>query len=509
MLDQLLNDENNEKKENIEKIATPEEMKQLEQQQISVEQEIKIPNEEPKIESKIDPSKKAILYLINGLGIASKDSFNINFAEIMPNMSMLMNNYLYTTLQNINYNYKNGFRNFSLGNDLLPTYHRLENDTNFSQNQTILDIANDAINNHTKVHLFCFLDNEQVINQVKKIISVLTPKGNFMIYIHIILRQKDVNQYDNVLSRIKKIDEAITLMPTVKIGTITGERQINSDLYYTIISKENGEKWPDYNRKLRFCEAQEIKPFNIEPFYMHPGFMIERNDIALFMNYEDVDCDEFISKINNVKLYTLFPMKSYSYAINIYDELEPTEYFTKTLEENNLTCLVLTTPERIDSINYNLCGLKDYKSSNIVYQNITENSSNIKEIINQDYNYIIFDYDLVKFKEIRKIKEFLMQLDDQINDIYNLCEENGYKFFISSLYGIYKKFIVGIDKEVVIDYSTEIPAIIVDRDIPKSKFMFKYGTSHNLSNTIFYLITKNESIPMSIRKRGILSFFKD
>ena len=202
-------------------------------------------------------------------------------------------------------------------------------------------------------------------------------------------------------------------------------------------------------------------------------------------------------------------MKSYSYAINIYDELEPTEYFSKTLEENNLTCLILTTPERIDSINYNLCGLKDYKSNHIVYQNITENHSNIKEIINQDYNYIIFDYDLVKFKEIRKIKEFLMQLDDQINDIYNICEENGYKFFISSLYGIYKKFIVGIDKEVVIDYSTEIPAIIVDRDIPKSKFMFKYGTSHNLSNTIFYLITKNESIPMSIRKRGILSFFKD
>ena len=75
------------------------------------------------------------------------------------------------------------------------------------------------------------------------------------------------------------------MMPTVKIGTITGERKINSELYYTVISKENGEKWPDYNRKLRFVEAKQIKPLNIDPFYMNSGFRLERNDIALFLKY--------------------------------------------------------------------------------------------------------------------------------------------------------------------------------------------------------------------------------
>ena len=511
MLEQLLNENEQDKNSNLEKIVTTEEIQQLETQQIEIPVEV-VETQEEIIEEKnvssIDPNKKAILYLINGLGIAAKDSFNINFQEVMPNMSMLMNNYLYTTLQNINYNYKNGFRNFSLGNDLLPTYHRLENDTNFSNNQTILNIANDAITNGTKVHLFCFLDNEQVIKQVMKIVNILTTKGSFMIYIHIVLRQKDTNEYEKIIEKIKKIDEAITLMPTVKIGTITGERKINSELYYTVISKENGEKWPDYNRKLRFVEAQQIKPLNIDPFYMNSGFMLERNDIALFLNYEDVDCDEFISKIPKVKLYTLFPMKSYSYAINIYDELEPTTYFSKILEENNLSCLILTTEDRIPSINYNLCGLKEYKCNNITYQNITE-VTDVKSLIKQDYNYIIFDYDIVKFKEIRKIKEFLMKLDDQIDDIYNVCDEEGYKFFISSLYGIYKSFIVGIDKEVIIDYSMEIPAVLVDRDISPAKFAFKYGTSHDLSNTIFNIITKNENIPSSIRKRSILSLFKD
>ncbi len=454
-------------------------------------------------------SKKAVLFLLNGLGIASKDSFNINYQDVMPNMSMLMNNYLYTTLQNLNYNYKSGFRNFSLGNDLLPTYHRLENDTNFSNNQTIINLANDAITNHTKIHMFCFLDNEQVINQIKKIIGVLTPKGNFMIYIHIILRQKDVNEYENIIERIKKVDDAITLMPTVRIGSITGERMINSEAYYILISKENGEKWPDYNRKLRFAEAQDITPLNVDPFYMNSGFMLQRNDIALFLNYEDVDCDEFISRITNVKLYTLFPMKSYSYAINIYEELEPTEYFSKTLEDNNLQCLFLTTEDRISSIQYHLCGLKDIPSKNITYKSITDPNLNIKQILKEPYQYIVFDYDLARFKEIRKMKEFLMAIDDQINDIYTICEENDYQFFITSLYGMYKKFIVGLDKEVFIDYSMEVPAIIIDRNLPKAKFMFKYGTTHDLSNTIFNLITGKDNIKTSIRKKGFLSFFKD
>ena len=72
-----------------------------------------------------EKKEKAILFLINGLGVASKDSFSINYGELMPNLSMLMNNYFYTTLENINYNYNNGFRNFSLGHDLLPTYKKL------------------------------------------------------------------------------------------------------------------------------------------------------------------------------------------------------------------------------------------------------------------------------------------------------------------------------------------------------------------------------------------------
>ncbi len=209
---------------------------------------------------------KTVLFLINGLGVASKDSFDIKFNELMPNLSMLMGNYLYSNLENINYNYKNGYRNFSLGNDLLPTYHQLENDSNLMKNPTILNIASDALSNHTKVHLFCFLDNEQVINQVIKIISVLKQQGEFPIFIHTILRQKDCVSYDTILSMLKMLEEKITLFKQVEIGVVAGERVINKDKYYDLFCKEMGEKWPDYTRKINYCRNTQTIPRDLDLF---------------------------------------------------------------------------------------------------------------------------------------------------------------------------------------------------------------------------------------------------
>ena len=202
-------------------------------------------------------------------------------------------------------------------------------------------------------------------------------------------------------------------------------------------------------------------------------------------------------------------MKAYSYAVNIYKEIPPDEYFARTLEENNLKCLILTTNDRIPSITYNLCGLKDDKSKNIDYLDINNKDLNITDIINKDYQYIIFDYDIGTFNEISKIKDFLMILDEKIDEIYKLCDQYGYSLYISSLYGLYKEYIVGVDKKVKLDYSKEVPVVIINNDYPASKYTLKYGDTHDLSNTIFNSITKDQSIKTLFRKRGIISFFKD
>lgn len=450
---------------------------------------------------------KSILFLINGLGIASKDSFSIDYAEVMPNMSMLMGNYLYTTLENVNYNYKNGFRNFSLGNDLLPTYHRLESDTGFSTNPNVVSLTNHLLTNQASLHLFCFLDNDKVIDQTMKIVDTLSQSGVASIFIHLILRQKDVIEYEGITTKIKRVEDSITLYKNTKLATITGEIPINKEVYLKIITMENGEKWPDYSRRLDFAKQQNTIPRDLQPFYLNAGYKVAENDAFLFLNYEDIDCDDFINHFKNNKLYTLFPLKTQPNATAFYEELEPTDYFAKTLVENNLKCLVITKEDRIPSINYSLNGLKDAKCPNLDYMILNINMD-IPQIINTDYSYIIFDYDIAGFEEARKLKEFLATLDKQIGIIYKICEETGYQMVISSLYGVYKNLIAGVDREVKLDYSVEVPAIIVDKNLQRSKYTFNYGTTYNLSTTILYLLTTNPAIKSSIRKKGILAFFK-
>lgn len=453
---------------------------------------------------------KTILFLINGLGVASKDSFDIKFSEVMPNLSMLMSNYLYANLENVNYNYKNGYRNFSLGNDLLPTYHKLENDTNLMQNQTILSIANDAMVNHTKLHIFCFLDNNQVIQQVLKIIDVLRLKGDFPIFIHLILRQKNILEYDLILSMLKNVEEKITLYQNVEIGIVAGERTMNKEEYSHLFCKEMGEKWPDYMRKMNYAKNKGIVPRELDPFYIHTGFKKQDYDISLFFNYEDVDCTEFIRKNRNIKLYTLFPMKAFSYAIHLYDELEPLDFFSKKLQTHHLKCLILTKEDRISSIRYSLNGLKDVEQDQIEFMDISKKDLDMEKLFSSNHHLVIFDYDLESFQEIKRMKDFLMYLDDQIDQIYNICDQNNYNMFISSLYGVYHDdYIAGVDKKVKLDYSQEVPVVMIDRKYSKAKYFLKYGTTYHLSNTILQSMTHDENMKTLVRKKGILSFFKD
>ena len=102
-----------------------------------------------------------------------------------------------------------------------------------------------------------------------------------------------------------------------------------------------------------------------------------------------------------------------------------------------------------------------------------------------------------------------MILDEKIDEIYKSCDQYGYSLYISSLYGLYKEYIVGVDKKVKLDYSKEVPVVIINNDYPASKYTLKYGDTHDLSNTIFNSITKDQSIKTLFRKRGIISFFKD
>ena len=100
---------------------------------------------------------------------------------------------------------------------------------------------------------------------------------------------------------------------------------------------------------------------------------------------------------------------------------------------------------------------------------------------------------------------------EKIDEIYKSCDQYGYSLYISSLYGLYKEYIVGVDKKVKLDYSKEVPMVIINNDYPASKYTLKYGDTHDLSNTIFKSSSKLKKLlaielPFSSNSKAMLPF---
>ncbi len=71
--------------------------------------------------------KKNILLLINGFGVEQRDSYNVYSETLMPNMDKLTKTCLFGSLNSGDYDYKTGFRRFSIGISEALTYSKVNN----------------------------------------------------------------------------------------------------------------------------------------------------------------------------------------------------------------------------------------------------------------------------------------------------------------------------------------------------------------------------------------------
>ena len=71
--------------------------------------------------------KKNILLLINGFGVEQRDSYNVYKKELMPNLDRLTIEGLFSTLSSNYLDYKDGYRNFSIGIKIPLSYSIISN----------------------------------------------------------------------------------------------------------------------------------------------------------------------------------------------------------------------------------------------------------------------------------------------------------------------------------------------------------------------------------------------
>ena len=66
---------------------------------------------------------KTVLFLVNGFGIESKESYSVYDASIVPNIDYLRTKYLFQNLTTNNKTIYEGFRNMSLEIGEIYNYH--------------------------------------------------------------------------------------------------------------------------------------------------------------------------------------------------------------------------------------------------------------------------------------------------------------------------------------------------------------------------------------------------
>src|SRR5574344_2230312 len=120
--------------------------------------------------------KKNILLLINGFGVEQAGSYDIYNAELMPNLDKLTKERLFTSLSSDDLDYKSGYRTFSIGINEALTYSIVDRELSsgaFKENKLFKYILAQLYQLKSKLHVFCYWDNEKTIEQLAQFLKII------------------------------------------------------------------------------------------------------------------------------------------------------------------------------------------------------------------------------------------------------------------------------------------------------------------------------------------------
>ena len=453
--------------------------------------------------------KKTVLFLMNGFGIEQSDSYNIYNSKLMPNIDSYTQKYLFSSIQSKEYNFMEGYRMFSTGNNVPLTYQLIQNYMEkFDTNSNMKFYLSNAKN--SRIQLFVFLENEKSLEHIKNFLTFIRSKCSNSIFLHVVLTSSDINNYKDLEYILTKINYDYK---ECKIATIIGKNTLVSEdlsTYMNLLKNEIGEKWIEIPRKFKTLANSKTAPINSKEFYVNDGFKISNEDSYFFFNYEYVDITNFINNITslapNSKYFSMFQVKGVQYPMFAYPMSGVSA--VKSLKSIDAKALVLTEPGYMPYTNYMLNGLANQIPENISYArtDINFGPQQLQAIIkNSDYDLIIIDYHVDNLNSVSELQDRLTKLDKILGFTHDICVENNVTLFISSLYGMSKELKLDNFTKAFINFSSKVPVIVVDSVFNKSNFRLDFGTVNTLANTIYTNINKKFVGDVLIKKKGYLS----
>lgn len=472
---------------------------------------------------------KTVLFLINGLGIERKDSYNIYSPEIMPFFDYLTREEYFTPISSNATNLEEAYKYFSIGTLKPLTEPYMENilDNNlFSNNPKFNEFHKSVFNCQGNIHFFCFLENDKIHDSIKKFIQTIDADNQKKIYLHFILPQTDTKDY---ISISKMLSRYMYDMPSnVERGLVFGQELLenidkNNELndLVRMLYKGIGEKWKDVDTKLNSLDSLHITPNCCKPFYINDGFILGENDMFFFYNYNHYDISRFINYIKNPALYvntdikvdkilyySLFPLTNKEEVTYLYEDVTSDISMAKAMEQISSTALVLTDKENINMINYMCNGLSNSSNSHVKYI-LTDNGilflkEQMRVILNDpNYSLIIINHRIDNIEDVDTLKQTLLKIDTNLNMIAELCKDK-YSLLVSSLFGMKKELNVSGSDKVIVDFSGRVPAILMDSKYDKNKYRVSSGDTYTIFTTALKCIKPELKVNSIIKKKSLV-----
>ncbi len=471
--------------------------------------------------------KKNILLLINGFGVERADSVSVYSKELMPNMDRLTRERKFMTIPNDYYDYKNAYREFSMGIKYPLTYSLVDqhlNSLDYKENQLLKYICAELVKYKSRLHIICYWDSEKTIEHLMAFVKEFQDQSNAKIFIHLVLCQKSLNEYKDIQRWFANL--SYEMGNNVKIGVITGENNLNNTLALKEIIKcmmtEFGEKWRDLNKKVEVLMQTRTTPCNTRTFSVNADYKLQDNDQIFLFNYSNVDITNFKKELplqkfrsinyDSLSYYSLFPAKCDKQIPFMYNFAVASDNFVSTLKMIGAKSIVLDKKDNCAYINYYLNGLRNDVDEALKFLPTDDGNiydpNKVLEIINT-YNkeLYIFNYELDTCKLLEDITERLSKIDAVIGVLDNLCRQNNYGFFISSFYGIERMLYNKKQELLKINFSGKVPVVISDNDFNPANYTEQEGGLADLANTIFSNINPEyKNTGLLKRKPTLFSF---
>lgn len=468
---------------------------------------------------------RTVLFLINGFGIETKDSYSIYDATIMPNFDKLSQRYMFSKLDSNVFNTIDGFRNMSLEmNDLYnyELYKKGVENGMIASSPVTLELNNELNTRKSKLHLLCFVDTSiQIVDNLKHFLSIINKERDKKIYIHVVLTSNNYQDFPKILDVLSKMN--VELSDMASIGMIMGLSNIlnsNSLVELNFLLRnmitEMGEKWNSFKQKLDFSYGTKSAPSLVKPFVVNSGFSLGNNDLFMIWNYDNLDISNFIDGVklidygkekNNISFYSLFKINYKEEIKHVLEYEVAKNSLAVNMKGLSFKSLIMCEKDEIQAINYYLNGLEMVNNQDISFICLEDKKLDpptITSVINSyPHELVVISYNIKEVSTVEELKELLTKIDNVIGEIYTNSEKNSYNIVISSLYGM-NKTLPNASGEICNIIYNKVPIVYIDNFITKKNYLINEGNIKDLFKVCYKSMKKEYPGETLITKKNFL-----